>query len=240
MKNSFYIAETSSTNETLWQKSRQQELPEGFAIYTDFQTSGKGQTGNSWFSGKKKNILCSLLLYPGHIRIAEHFILSQLVSVAVKKTLDEYVDNISIKWPNDIYWKDQKIVGMLIENSIQGAEIRQSVIGIGININQKQFPAELINPVSLYQITGKTQARKPILEKLQKNILHIYRHWDTERIKTSYMNMLYRNQGFHPFKENETIFEARIHAIHSDGCLELELRNGGRKKFYFKEVQYVQ
>ena len=118
MTNSLHLKETDSTNNTLNELSCREKLPEGYIVYTDYQTSGKGQTGNSWHSEWGENALFSLLLYPRHIHLAEHFILSQLIGIAVKKALDQYTADITIKWPNDIYWKDRKIAGILIENTV--------------------------------------------------------------------------------------------------------------------------
>lgn len=239
MKKSIYLKETTSTNTALWEAACTSSLPEGTVLYTDYQTAGKGQTGNSWFSDRGKNLLMSIVLYPSRIELSEHFILSQIISIAIKKTLDEYTDNISIKWPNDIYWKDRKIVGILIENSLKGAAISQSVAGIGVNVNQKHFPANLPNPVSLYQITGKRFARKAIMQSVQKNILDIYRQWGTSQIRKTYMQMLFRKEGYHTFKNEEETFEAKIVDVQPDGRLDLEEKNGKVHGYYMKEVEFV-
>jgi len=235
----FYIKQTSSTNELLWKMLREDSLHEGFVVSTDFQLAGKGQIRNSWESAVGKNLLFSLVLYPLMIRPDEQFLISQLVSVAIKKALDKYADNITIKWPNDIYWNDKKIAGILIENSLQGNKIKTVVIGVGLNVNQMEFVSNAPNPVSLHQITGKSYIRKPLLNSLCRNIMDLYNSLDAEQIRKEYLEMLYRKYGFHSFRTDNLIFKAKILSVHSDGQLELETERGERKGFYFKEVSFV-
>ena len=218
---------------------RENDLPEGFLVYTDFQTVGKGQTENSWESESGKNLLFSMLFYPQQIKPDEQFLISQLVSVALKRTLDKYTDDITIKWPNDIYWKDKKLGGILIENSLQGSKIKFSVVGIGLNVNQTEFMSDAPNPVSLRQIIGKQQARQPLLKSIHKNIVDLYNSMNANTIQIEYTKILYRKDGFHLFSAGNETFQARIFAVYPDGKLELESANGEYRSFYFKEVSFV-
>ncbi len=239
MGNSLFIEETSSTNALLWKMNREKALPEGFVVYTDFQTEGKGQIGNSWESETGENLLFSMVLYPKQVPVDQLFLISQLVSVGIKRTLDEYVDEITVKWPNDIYWNDKKIAGILIENSLQGNRIKAVVIGVGLNVNQKVFVSDATNPVSLCQITGKSLNRKLILNKINRNILNLYAELDAEKIRSEYAESLYRKVGSHSFSADGESFQAKIIFVHPDGQLELEIENGERKGFYFKEVKFL-
>ena len=216
--------------------SSEHDLPEGFVVYTDHQTAGRGQQGNSWESDSGKNLLFSLLFYPKHIPINEQFLISQVVSIGIKRVLDKYAENISIKWPNDIFWNDRKMVGILIENSLQGVFIKKSIVGIGLNVNQTDFDTP--NAVSLKQITGRNYERETILEQIRENILNVYLHWTAEQIRAEYLQMLYRKSNYFPYSAQNEIFEARITNILSDGHLELEDRTGKKRHFYFKEVQF--
>lgn len=239
MKKTAFIKETHSTNNLLREMIREQNVPELFVVRTDFQTAGKGQTGNTWESEKGKNLLFSTVLYPSQIAIEEQFIVSQLVSVAIKQTLDKYADGFSIKWPNDIYWNDKKIAGILIENSLQAGKIKWMIIGVGLNVNQEVFVSNAPNPVSLKQITGKRQARKGILNEICKKIELLYKKLDYLAIRTAYIESLYRKNGFYPFRADSETFDARISQIHPDGQMELETKSGEIRGFYFKEVEYV-
>lgn len=239
MQNSFFIQQINSTNDLLKSMLREQQLPEGYVVHTGFQKAGKGQAGNTWESTEDKNLLFSLVLYPLRIKVEEQFLISQLVSVAIKKTLDAYTENISIKWPNDIYWNDKKLGGILIENSLQSGRIKSTVIGIGINVNQQSFVSNAPNPVSLFQITGNEHDVEKLLINIRDNILNEYKSYNPSMIRATYGEILYRNTGFHAYKtENESFF-AQLVAVHPDGCLELETETGERKYFYFKEVQFV-
>jgi len=239
MKNSFYIKQTPSTNQLVWEMNREKTLPEGSLIYTDFQLTGKGQPGNSWESSEGKNILFSMVLRPLQLPMEELFLLSQLVSIAIKKSLDAYTSNITVKWPNDIYWNDKKLAGILIENSLQGDKIKMAVVGVGLNVNQKRFESNAPNPISLMQITGKRQNRKELLELISQNIMELYTEMDHAKIRSVYSASLYRKDGFHSYKDDTDYFMAKIVDIHPDGQLELEMETGERKEYYFKEVQFV-
>jgi BirA family biotin operon repressor/biotin-[acetyl-CoA-carboxylase] ligase len=233
------LPETHSTNDLLRQLLRSETLPEGTIISTDFQTAGKGQVGNTWESEAGKNLLFSIVLYPEHIEIEKQFVISQIISLAIKNTLERYTSDISIKWPNDIYWKDKKIAGILIENSLQKGKIQFSIIGIGLNVNQTEFISDAPNPVSLAQITGREYNREEILLQITSEIKKLYTEMDTDKIHTSYLTSLYRNHGWNLYRaENET-FEAQIAAIKADGMLELKLKDESVRGFYFKEVEFV-
>jgi len=239
MENSFFIQETASTNELLWKMLRENTLAEGFVVRTDFQTAGKGQIGNLWESESGKNLLFSMALFPQKIRPDQQFLISQLVSVSIKKVLDEYVDDVTVKWPNDIYWKDKKLAGILIENSLQGRQIKFAVVGIGLNVNQTEFVSNAPNPISLRQIAGKRIARNSLLKKICQNIMDVYHHLDVEKLQMEYADMLFRKDGFHTFKADGELFQARIFAVHTDGRLELETAEREYQSFYFKEVSFV-
>jgi len=239
MGNTFYTKQTHSTNVLLWEMIREKSLPEGFVVQTDFQTAGKGQVGNSWESEAGRNLLFSMVLYPQRVTVDNQFLLSQLVSLGIKEALDEYTDGITVKWPNDIYWNDKKLVGILIENSLQGTKIKSSVIGIGLNVNQKVFVSNAPNPVSLLRITGKRQNRKLLLTKIRQNIQKLYTELSVTKIRAEYAEALYRKDGFYAYRANDETFQAKIISVHPDGQLELETEAGERKEFYFKEVSFV-
>ena len=132
-----HLEETDSTNKYLNELCNKQCVEELTTITADFQTSGRGQRGNSWESEAGQNLMFSFVLYPTFLKARRQFLLSQIISLAIKEELERYVSNISIKWPNDIYWKDKKICGMLIENDLTGVHISRSITGIGINVNQE-------------------------------------------------------------------------------------------------------
>lgn len=237
------LEETESTNLYLRQLLAEQPLEEGSIVVADYQSGGRGQMGNSWFSSKGENLLFSLLIYPQNVLPSEQFIISRIASLAVKKTLDRFTDDICIKWPNDIYWKEQKITGMLIENDISGKHIRKSIIGIGINVNQQQFPSSLPNPVSLRQITGLMQDREYILDIFLKEFFLLYGDFQIGRIEAieeEYMLNLYRVNGYYWYEDKNGRFMARIEDVLPSGYLVLETDSGEERKYAFKEVAFVE
>ncbi|MDR0750065.1 MAG: biotin--[acetyl-CoA-carboxylase] ligase, partial [Tannerellaceae bacterium] len=133
------LAQTESTNMYLQMLTETEEIPSGSVVLADFQTAGRGQTGNSWVSEAGRNLTFSILFRPIDVPANMTFVISEMVSLSVKYTLDKYIPDVCVKWPNDIYCKDEKLAGILIENVIMHGKIIQSVIGIGINIHQTEF-----------------------------------------------------------------------------------------------------
>lgn len=235
------LDETTSTNNYLRTLTAKEQLPEGSLVIADFQTNGKGQPGNVWESETGKNLLFSLLLYPDFLPANRQFLISQIASLSVKEALEVYTDAITVKWPNDIYWKDRKICGMLIENDLSGQNLYCSVIGIGFNINQQFFRSNAPNPVSLTQITGREHDREEVLNRFLRIFFQYYMLLLQEReeeIRTAYMAALYRNDGYYPYQDEKGCFEARIHAIEPTGHLILQLPDGELRRYAFKEVSY--
>ncbi|MFR9165380.1 MAG: biotin--[acetyl-CoA-carboxylase] ligase [Dysgonomonas sp.] len=236
-----HISETDSTNTFLKNLAKEQNLPEGYTVLADFQTAGRGQRGNSWESEDGENLLFSMILYPRQVEIKEQFILSQVVSVSILEVLSKYSDSISVKWPNDIYWKDKKICGFIIENNLMDDAIESSIIGIGININQACFKSDAPNPVSLNQVTGQEHNRIDILDDIHKTIFRYYKSVSTkkEQIADFYKGNLYRQDGFFPYSDTRGSFMARIKDVESDGHLILETEAGEARRYAFKEVRYL-
>ena len=144
------LKETTSTNDYLAHLCRESKAKEFYTVMAESQTKGKGQRGNSWESEAGKNLTFSTVLYPTALEARKQFCLSMLAALACHEALSNYTDGFSIKWPNDIYWKDKKIGGILIENELEGKYITQCIIGIGLNINQWQwslgYSYELLKP----------------------------------------------------------------------------------------------
>ncbi|MDR1119619.1 MAG: biotin--[acetyl-CoA-carboxylase] ligase [Dysgonamonadaceae bacterium] len=234
-----YVPETASTNTCLKALNRQQILKEGTVVYTSNQVSGRGQVGTSWESEPGKNLTFSIILFPQKIPVNRQFILSQLVSLAVRDVLSEAVDFISVKWPNDIYYKNQKIAGILIENDIEGDSISVSIMGIGLNVNQRVFLSDAPNPVSLCQITNKEYDLQLLMQRIVDRLLFLYEEVNENRqddIISRYKESLYRKDGYHLFSDKNGIFMATIEDIEPAGAIVLRTKEGERRKYLFKEV----
>lgn len=241
-----YIKATHSTNTLLKELLANGEWPEGERfLYTAFQTAGRGQAGNGWESEEGKNLLCSILLPPKK----ELFDLNVLTAVAVQRLLGE---GFTIKWPNDIYYGDKKVAGILIENAIIGNEIKYSIAGIGLNVNQTTFLSSAPNPVSLKQISGKETDIDALMQALMTQI-EALEATDEAQVWAYYREHLYRREGFWPFVEREVstaptmnaekgaegIFLAKIENVRTNGEIELRDQNGNLRIYHFKQVRYV-
>lgn len=244
MRQYLYLKAVESTNQWLKTKLREENLPEGFVVRTGFQEAGRGQGSNRWESERGANLLFSLLLRPEHIAIEKQFILSQLIALAILKTISILVpdekDAFSVKWPNDIYWNNRKLGGILIENVVQGSVLKACVIGVGLNVNQSSFYSDAPNPVSLRRITGKRHRLMNLMHGIRYHLFEYY-SCDSEFIQAEYARSLYRREGFHPFySDAKGRFEAEIVRVEADGRLVLNDKTGTESGFYFKEVQFVQ
>lgn len=236
------VEETDSTNSLIRQMMAEGDMPEGSVVVANYQTAGRGQVGNVWESEAGKNLMFSMVLYPSCIPVNRQFLISQIAALSVKEALDEYIDGVSVKWPNDIYWRDKKICGMLIENDLSGRNLSDSIIGVGLNVNQKVFHSDAPNPVSLIQITGREIDRDELLENFRRRFYNYYLsllNEEYDEIRERYRASLYRGDGFYPYSDSAGSFEARIHDIESTGHLHLELRDGTLRRYAFKEVSYI-
>ena len=262
-----YISSTNSTNTLLKELIAKGEWPEDERyLYAGYQTAGRGQTGNGWESEEGKNLLCSVLMsYQPSAISRQPFYLNVLVSVAVHNVIRSLLlersglrslsEAVSIKWPNDIYWGDKKVAGILIENSIIGGEVRYSIAGIGLNVNQTKFVSDAPNPVSLKQITDKTYDLDKLMECLMEEMDRVQNE-PQEEIWHYYCSHLYRREGFWPFVEREVSteptrdvrrdegqrtkeFMARIADILPTGEIVLQDEQGKQRIYHFKQIRYV-
>ena len=225
-----HIDETDSTNR--WLKAH----GEGdMVVVTDYQTAGRGCGTNTWESERGKNLLFSLLVSPNGIRANKQFRISMAISLAICKALGQHLGYLTIKWPNDIYWRDGKIGGILIENTLQGNSVRDSIIGVGLNVNQREFRSNAPNPVSMWQISEQETDRDALL----RDILTAFEDFLGRYNKESYTAMLYRRRGFFPYADKDGAFMAEIVDVEDDGHLLLMDDNGRERRYAFKEVTFI-
>ena len=232
----------SSTNEKLNELLKESDLPEFSVVLTPNQTAGKGQAGNSWESEKGKNITASILLKPTFLEPQNQFYISKIISLAIVETLDELNIQSTIKWPNDIYVDDKKIAGILIENRIMGNSISESIAGVGLNVNQSKFITDAKNPVSVFNIINEPKSIDEILDSILYNLVKWYGVLiddEFERIDKEYFSRLYRKDGLHRFKDAREVFSAEISEIETSGILVLTDSKGQRRKYIFKEVEFL-
>ncbi len=238
-----WFDELQSTNVTLKSLVRESPLKEYTVVATKYQYAGKGQMGNKWESSANKNLTFSVLLKPQYVLVQDQFIISKAISLAIHRVLCKLANGFSIKWPNDIYYNNKKVGGILIENSLTSNVISESVVGIGINVNQESFISDAPNPLSLIQITGKELGIDKLLDDILLSI-HEYIEFmksgsDYSTLNEEYINCLFRNEGFHLFKDKSHLFYASIKGISEYGQLILQSENGVENTYAFKEVEFV-
>ena len=258
-----YITTTNSTNTLLRELIAKEEWPKNERfLRAGYQTAGRGQTGNGWESERDKNMLCSIPLPP----VANPFDINVIVSVALHKfiggisgayrghigSMSELENSLlTIKWPNDLYYGDRKLAGILIENAIVGNEVKVSIAGIGLNVNQTHWNSEDLNTraISLKQITGKEYD----LDELMQGLITEVHKALKENVWDYYKAHLYRRNGFWPFverivsvdptmnatKQAKNQFLAQIKDILPTGEIILEDQQNQQRKYHFKQIRYV-
>lgn len=236
------LSEVDSTNNYANRLILSEAAEEGTVVLARFQNKGKGQQGNSWESEPGKNLLASIILFPEFLPAGKQFLISKAISLAILDFLKPETDQASIKWPNDIYIGKKKIAGILIENSVKGANLYSSIIGIGLNLNQEKFYSGAPNPVSLKQLTGRNYDEEEVISKIWDHFFEYYENLkqvEIDKIDTLYLNNLFRKNEWSLYRKENLQWEARIAGIGEFGQLQLENREGEIEEFMFKEVEFV-
>jgi len=230
-----------STNNYAMAKVHAGLAKHGDACFTDHQTSGKGQRGKAWLTGNGRNLALTVILNPKKFNIIQPFELSTAVSLATVDFFTKYAgEETSIKWPNDIYWRDRKAGGVLIENKFNGNNWKWAIAGVGININQAQFSEELLNPVSLKQITGKPFDIEELGRELHQLIMKRTGELLTKRYELlleEYNQHLYKIHQPVKLKKDNIVFETVIKGVSPQGQLITE--DAIEKRFEFGEVEWI-
>ena len=230
-----------STNNYALKLLKESRPEEGTVILADYQTRGKGQKNNIWVSDKNKNITISIILFPTFLRVERQFYLSMAISLGLIAFLNNYKLHASIKWPNDIYIDRKKIAGMLIENSVLNKNIINSVLGIGLNLNQDVFPKDIPNPTSMKLELSQTfelnNVLRSLLNSVEEWLIKLYLK-KFQNIKQSYEQfLLYRNEWM-DFVQDNRRFSGKISGVNENGQLVIIDDKNAVRIFNFKEVEY--
>lgn len=237
-----YRENLPSTNSHCTLLLKQRKVQEGTIIYTNYQTSGRGQMGNTWESESGKNLLFSIILYPLMLKPEKQFILSKTISLGICDFLERYLQNVFIKWPNDLYVGSDKIAGILLESSIIQNELKHVVAGIGLNVNQEKFTMRTPNPTSLKLLCGKDFELSESLSAISGDIDRRYKqllHNKVSAIEKDYLSHLWRYGEWSMFKSPDGIFDGRILSVGDAGRLQIEDRRGRIYEFTFKDVDFL-
>ncbi|MBO7314632.1 MAG: biotin--[acetyl-CoA-carboxylase] ligase [Alistipes sp.] len=230
---------TTSTNDD----ARSTELHHMDVVWAEWQSAGRGQRGHSWHSVENENLTFSVVLEPHFLPIVEQFLLSEVVALALVATMKEWGIECRIKWTNDIYAEDRKIVGVLIEHSLSAERIERTIVGIGINVNQRLFPHDLPNPTSMVVECGKELDREEVLRCFMRHLGSFYEA--LERGEKRAIEEFYRQTMYHLGEEHTYAypsgerFRATIRGVRPSGELRLEHTDGTVREYAFKEVEFV-
>lgn len=236
-----YLQDADSTNDCLNRMIINDNPEEGTVILAGFQKTGRGRGENRWHSASGQNITMSLLLNPG-IEAKKFFYLTELISLSIIDFLFSYQIEASIKWPNDIYVGNKKIAGILIENKIISDQIAKCIAGIGMNINETDFPSDLPNPTSMkiqkHVSFDKDALLKILLDKIRLRYDQLI-VGDLESMHSEYNRKLYNRGVLAKFRDKSGIFNAGIKEVQSTGELILRYEDDSEKGYLFGEVEMV-
>ncbi len=235
-----FIEETGSTNEALKLEEQFHQLPEGTVLYTHYQNKGKGQLDAKWESEPAQNLLLSVLYAPKFLKIEAQMYLNLAVALACRHFLAELLpeQTLRIKWPNDLVVNGHKIGGILIENSLAGSQLKTSIVGIGINVNQLKF--QYNQAISLAQITGKNYELSVLRKRLYELLDQYYTALQLKKfdwLKNQYENHLLQKGETAVFIINGQKKKAEIMGIGHQGKLFLMI-DGEIFSFLNKELVY--
>ena len=232
----------SSTNDEADLLLSKGQVDDGTVITTRYQKAGRGHLGTAWESEPGKNLLLSIIFKPGFLQPADQFYISRVVALGAKDYIELYLDVASIKWPNDIYVGDDKIAGILIENVITGNQFTHAIGGLGININQTTFPEDIPNPTSLALILGfeldLNNSLEPLCSAMDVHYQNL-RNGHMATLDEQYNENLYRLEQWAFYRADGASFEGKILGVEPRGELLMELRSGERRRFLFKELEYL-
>ena len=237
-----YSEKTGSTNSDAGRIIHNGDAVEGTIVRTGFQSAGRGQRGNNWESEKDKNLLFSIILFPTMIRPADQFIISKVISLGIKDFLLTFIHDPKIKWPNDIFTGNDKIAGILIENTITADTISSCIAGIGLNVNQERFSRYVPRAVSLKMLTGRDHDISWCLDRLAGCLDIRYKQLlsgENDAISSEYISSLYAIDEWRQYNSAEGEFTGRIKSVSRSGCLIVENRNGRKKEYAFREIEFI-
>jgi len=233
-----------STNCYLKEMVSKNKIENYSVVVAEHQKAGRGQMGAEWESERGKNLTFSLLVRLKDFEIEDQFYLSMAISLGVLSVLKREVNKLFyVKWPNDILAGNDKICGILIENILSGNHIKQSIIGIGININQVEFSSDLLKVTSLKKLADINFDKDILLQKIINSIqyyLGFVENKSFKSLKKEYLKHLYKFLKPMMFEDNKGVnFLGKIINVSEDGRLVVELENESIRKFNLKEVRFA-
>jgi BirA family biotin operon repressor/biotin-[acetyl-CoA-carboxylase] ligase len=237
-----HVEVIDSTNVALWSESEQRELPDFYCLTAGFQSKGMGQDANLWESEKNQNILMSTLVHPHFLLAEDAFQISRWVALSVFRYLQaKGLEDIKIKWPNDIYVGKKKIAGILIQNAMAGSYLSKSMIGVGINVNQTNFLSDAPNPVSLKHLTNTHYQLSDEINMLMESLQLVYQELQQQpqMILERYLKHLYQKDVFCTYQIAVAQIKGKIKGVDQFGRLLLESPNGNIDVFDIKEIRFL-
>jgi len=236
------LASIDSTNNYALKLIQKEHIDNGTVIISDYQTEGRGQRLNKWMSEGGLNLTFSIVLFPHWLRPDLQFLLSQLVCLGLADYLSMHIPDVKVKWPNDIYIKDKKVCGILIESAIRGMRLENSIVGIGLNVNQMEFDENAGRGTSMALMTGHRYVLEEVLSAIVKNIEKYYvlaSQGNGDKIQKKYFDQLLFAGEMRGYKDENGFFNGKIEKVLPDGRLLIVKEDGTEYLYVFKEIEFI-
>ena len=237
-----HLEQIDSTNAYLQQQQSEADI-RNWVVSADEQTAGKGMGSNGWESEVGKNLTFSLALDVSFLPAERQFLLSEAVALGLIQALDEILPakKLQIKWPNDIFFDNRKLAGILINSTIKANKMDVSIIGIGLNVNQMQFQDWPTHPISLQQITGKEYDLETLLERIAESVYYKVEILkpNPKAIETAYLQRLYRYRTWADYEVDRKVLRLFMTGIDTFGRLMLVDEEDKTYCFDIKEIKFL-
>ena len=237
-----HFHQIDSTNAYLQRQQSEGDI-RNWVVSADEQTAGKGMGNNGWESEAGKNLTFSLAVDMGFLPAERQFLLSEAVPLGIIEVLDTLLptEKLSIKWPNDIFFENHKLAGILINSTIKANMMDASIIGIGLNVNQMQFKDWPTHPISMRMITGKDYELQPLMEQIAERLLIKVKQLqsDLAAIEREYLNRLFRYQSWADYEVNDKVMRLFMTGIDPFGRLQLVDEANNSYCFDIKKIKFL-
>ncbi len=229
-----------STNKEAHRRISEGNVNSGLTLIAKEQTEGKGQMGRTWMAEPGNHLAMTIIYRPADLVPAALPAMSMKISLGIVHALTALYGplHLKIKWPNDIYAGDKKLCGILIENTLSGQRVQNCIIGIGVNVNERLFPADIPNAISLFMLSGKTMDILDIARSIHTHVLDMITKTPSNWYE-SYEAYVYGKGEWHTFASGEETFEAMVHGVTADGLLVLEKKDGHTGHYHTHEIKWM-
>jgi BirA family biotin operon repressor/biotin-[acetyl-CoA-carboxylase] ligase len=235
------LESVGSTNKEAADRMALSPLAHGTVILAHEQTDGRGQRGRSWVSGPGQDLTFSVVVFPRKLKASEHFVLAKMAALAVRDVVaPKVLNDVRIKWPNDVLVDRRKIAGILIKTEVVGGMVQSAIIGIGLNVNSRELD-EAYLPTSLRLETGREQDRMALLDEVldAMEVRWQQMEQDDPKLHSEYSDLLWAKGRWTTFEVEGGTMAGRAMDVDADGRLIVEAEDGTVVPYGLEKLRFA-